>query len=501
MKNKKFYITTPLYRADSGPHIGHAYTVLAADVLARHLRAWDIPVHFQAGTDERGPGTERDARQRGAEPGAWGDAVSAEFRSLWRTLNVRYDGFLRSSDPAHEAAVQAVFAALLGTGDVYPGLREGPFCSLCGAFYSEDELRDGKCPAHGRPVERGREDAYFFRLSRYRTRLLEHYATNPDFLSPRGRGRELIDSVRAGLDDIPVSSSGTGGGTPLAAAPGHTLGSRFGALLAYATGAGYSPGGSATDFPQLWPPDVHLAGKESFRSHGVVWPAVLMALGLELPRRIYAHGWWTVNGCRMSGTHGNFIKAEDVVRDYGVDALRYFLFREAPFGEDADFSSEALRRRYNADLADGLDALFSRITGMTEKYLEHRMPRKPESSSVFAELSARTPGIRHSIEELRFSEALETIWQAIGLLGRHADAKRPWTLEKKDPAALRAFLNEMVWSLRLIAGWLDPFMPDTASKMHLQLGVGRSLDGTTPQKLPPLFPRKPGDTPKDLRTN
>ncbi len=501
MNAKKFYITTPLYYVNDKPHVGHAYTTLAADVLARHLRSRDIPVYLQTGTDEHGAGIERAALEHGEGPKAWCDKVSSEFRSLWRTLNVGYDRFIRTTDPSHEAAVQAAFEKLLKAGDIYKGSYEGVYCPSCEVFYDETELKDGRCPVHNTPAERVSEETYFFRLSNYEKPLLKHYAAHPGFLSPGHRAQELLNFVRSGLKDVSVSRSRVAWGVPVRPAPGHTVHVWFDALLNYATGPGYHPEKPSPDLPGIWPADVHLVGKEIFRFHGVIWPAMLMALGLELPRKVYAHGWWTINGAKMSKARGNFIRAEDVVRDYGVDALRYFLFREVPFGQDGDFSMEAFRRRYNADLANDLGNLFSRIMNMASHYLDLKLPSKPESSDLFGELSSLTPVIYGAMEDLRFSEALESIWGGIGRLNRLVDERKPWALAKTDPEALKSFLHEMIWCLRLVAGWLDPFMPDTASKMQLQLGVGRSLDGTPPQKVPPLFPRKQDDAPKDTRTN
>lgn len=488
---KKFCVTTPLYSVNHRPHIFHAYTTLAADVLARHTRARGAEVFFQTGTDEHGAGAARVAAERGSTPKEWADGISADFERAWKLLNVNYDRFVRTTDPAHGRGVQDAFERMSASGDIYTGEYRGAYCASCDDFHAEAALlENGLCPFHGKGTEPLGGNTHLFRLSKYQKPLLDHYAANPSFLAPKQRAAEIVAFVRAGLEDIPVSRAGAAWGVPLRSGPGYTVHARFSALLGYITGAGWEAGG----FGSVWPADVHLVGKEAFLLHAVIWPAMLMSLGLPLPGKVYAHGNWTIEGGGTPEEGRVAISPAEAIKEYGADALRYFLFREVPFGEDGDFSTAALKRRYNSDLAGELGGLFSRVTDLAGRYLESRLPQKPEEESArnFARLRALDADIASDIESLRFGRALDRVWGAVEELNSGIDSRKPAELAGKDPAALRAFLNDMVWCLRLIAGWVYPFLPDTSARMQMLMSIGDAeTGGVEPQRVPPLFPPKP----------
>ncbi len=488
---KKYYITTPLYYVNYKPHIGHAYTTLAADILKRHKKAQDIDVYLQTGTDEHGINIQRTAEEHNKDPKQWADEIVEEFKNMWKVLHIDYDFFIRTTDEFHEKQVQLIFERLINTGDIYKGNYEGLYCSSCENFYDEGELVEGMCPIHKKQVEKVVEETYFFKLSKYQDRLLEHYRKNPEFLSPSYRANEIIRFVEMGLKDISVSRTKVKWGIKVLRDPSHTIYVWFDALLNYITGAGYDINNPDNEkFKSIWPCDVHLIGKEIFRFHAVIWPAILMALNVELPQKVYAHGWWTVNGEKMSKSRGNIINPVEIVNNYGLDAFRYFIFREVPFGQDGDFSIEMFKTRYNSDLANGLGNLFSRTVNMVRKYLNNVMPEKPENSKIFTELLLMQDEIYQKMDELQFSYALDIIWKAIAILNKEIDIQKPWELAKKDPERLKKFLNEMVWCLRLIARWIYPFMPDTSARMNMYLAIGEAQDKTVEaSRVVPLFPK------------
>lgn len=485
---KKYYITTPLYYVNYRPHIGHAYTTLAADILARHLKSKGVKVFFQTGTDEHGGNIEKTAAAHNVEPKQWTDDITREFKDMWKTLGIEYDYFIRTTDENHKKQVQLIFEKMIASGDIYPGNYQGLYCSSCENFLDESELVEGKCPVHKKEPERINEESYFFRLSKYEQPLLKHYRENPSFLSPDYRANEIIRFVESGLKDISVSRTKVSWGIPVKSNPKHTIYVWIDALTNYITGPGFDIEKENHSFKEIWPADVHLMGKEIYRFHAVIWPAMLMSLGLPLPKKVYAHGWWTVEGEKMSKSRGNIIDPRDMVREYGLDAFRYFVFREVPFGQDGDFSLEAFRRRYNSELANDLGNLFSRTVNMINKYLDCSMPEKPENSELFSRLLATRKEIDSDMENLQFSSALDKIWKNISALNKEVDSRKPWEMAKTDTEHLKKFLHEMVWCLRLISSWISPFMPDTAAKMQMHLSVSDPLKEK--KKVEPIFPRK-----------
>jgi methionyl-tRNA synthetase len=518
MALEKFYLTTPIYYVNDVPHIGHAYTTIAADVLARYKRLAGYEVFFLTGTDEHGIKIERSARERGVSPQEWTDGVSGTFRNLWARLNISYDDFIRTSQPRHKAVAQAVFQKAYEQGDIYKGFYEGWYCIPDETFLLESELQSGNCPSCGRQVEWITEEAYFFRLSKYQDWILEYLESHPTFIQPISRRNEVLSFVRSGLRDLCVSRSTFTWGIPVPFDLSQVIYVWIDALTNYITTIGY--GSDPQTFEKFWPANIHLIGKEILRFHAVIWPILLHSIDLTPPTQVFAHGWWTADGEKMSKSKGNVIDPGRLVEELAqragtsvetaVDAVRYFVLREVAFGLDGDFSHAALVQRFNSDLANDLGNLLSRTLSMLERYCQGVVPEPlslPITANVLAEAASKLLlDLDPLLNELAFHKALARLWEYIRLVNRYIDEQAPWALAR-DVAQRRqldSVLYNQVESLRIIALLLFPFIPHTAASMWRQLGIqgdiatqhlpqatvwGGTRSGTSIQPGEQLFPR------------
>ncbi|HKY31946.1 MAG TPA: methionine--tRNA ligase [Candidatus Polarisedimenticolia bacterium] len=478
MTGGRFYLTTPIYYVNDVPHIGHAYTTVVADTIARFRRMAGGQVRFLTGTDEHGQKIERAAAKQGLKPLELADRVVARYHDLWRRLGITHDDFIRTTESRHRQGVAALFERIRSRGDVYLDAYEGMYCTGCESFYPESQIVDGRCPEQGHPVEKVREESYFFRLSRYQQPLLEHYAKHPSFVRPEHRLNEVKRFVEMGLKDLSISRTAFRWGIPLPDDPRHVFYVWFDALSNYATALG---GPGAPLYDAFWPADLHLVGKDILRFHAVYWPAFLMSAGLELPRMVFAHGWWLRSDQKMSKTSGNIVDPLPLLDDFGPDALRYFLLREMAFGQDAQYSEEALVDRVNNDLANDLGNLLSRLLKMIEDYRAGAVPApSPDARGALAgeplEPAARKAAgaWRKAFGDYRFHEGLAAVWELVGAANRFIVANEPWKLAR-DPspgaaARLDTVLYDAAEAMRIAAVALWPAMPGAAAAIWSRLG-------------------------------
>ncbi len=505
MSRPSFYLTTPIYYVTDSPHIGNAYTTIAADALARYKRQCGCDVHFLTGTDEHGQKVQRAAQAEGVSPRELANRVVAGYHNAWKLLEISHDDFIRTTEERHERVVQLIFQRWLDSGDLYAGEYKGWYCVSCESFLRESDEPQPKCPDCGRPTEWNAEASYFFRLSRYQERLLKLYKEHPDFVRPAGRMNELRTRVAAGLRDLSATRTTLEWAVPLPFDPAHRAYVWIDALINYVSAIGYST--DEETFRRRWPADVHLIGKDILWFHAAIWPAMLMALGLEPPKGVFAHGWWTHNGEKMSKSRNNFVTPGEVAGAYGADALRYFLLRELPFGMDGDFRDSAMLQRYNAELAGDLGNFVFRTLSMMDRYFggvvpdpgaEPRGALAEAAASIYADVDA-------CMAELQFSRALERIWEFVRRANQYVEERKPWS-QAKDPAqrpALAATLYHLAEASRILSLLIEPTMPASALAIRRQLGVAeesRALSealawgglkpGTKIRRGEPLFPKK-----------
>ncbi|MEJ8553574.1 methionine--tRNA ligase [Tepidibacter sp. Z1-5] len=511
MSNKTFYVTTPIYYPSGRLHIGHTYTTVAADAIARFKRFCGYDVKFLTGTDEHGEKIQKTAKAKGLSEIEYLDNIVGEIKDLWKTMDISYDDFIRTTEDRHKTIVQKIFTKLHDKGDIYKGAYEGWYCTPCESFWTETQLLEGnKCPDCGREVYVAKEEAYFFKLSRYQDRLIKYFEENPDFCFPESRKNEMLNNfLKAGLDDLCVSRTTFDWGIKVPLDSKHVVYVWLDALCNYITALGYLSD-DETEYNKFWPADVHIVGKEIVRFHTIIWPAILMALDLPLPKKVYGHGWILFADDKMSKSKGNIVYPEPLIEKYGIDALKYFLLKEFTFGQDGSYTNKNFLTRINSDLANDIGNLVSRTVAMVIKYREGILPSPKTLGDYHEQLidmsSSAFEKVENAMNRLQFSEALEEIFKIVRRSNKYIDETMPWALAKDEEKQdeLDTVLYNLTEAIRIVSVLISPFMNETANKIYKQLGIskqselltwesthefGQIKEGTKVSKGEVLFPR------------